>query len=192
MRRSLDQQKVNGLAQAACSGDDLALAELVRTVTPRLLGFLRAKGASTHDAEDVVQDAWRRVVERLSEFDASHSFLSWMFVITRNLWIDRNRKARLRFDSFGLESVDASALEPADVDHIEQLSGCLRLLSDEYRQIIQLRFGEGLALQEVADRLDLPYSSVKGKCCRAIGQLRTCMGVQVPKKLSNAASAERG
>src|SRR5580704_8078148 len=77
-------------------GDRAAFAALVRRHQTPLYNFslrhLRAQSA----AEDVVQDAFVRVVQNAAEFKHEARFTTWLYTIARNLCIDQLRKSALR------------------------------------------------------------------------------------------------
>ncbi len=193
--QALDDAEIDRLAAGAAGNDAAAFRELVERVSPHILRYLLHKGAALADAEDLAQETWARAVRWLKCYDGSRSFLRWTFVVVRNLWIDLLRKRRKDPEvlSFLDEHLDvarlASDVERPYEDWQERLLGCLDRLPEEYGRIVQLRFWEGLSLQEVADSLGIPYGSVKAKCFRAVCQLQNCMGLPPPAKDDVPASA---
>jgi RNA polymerase sigma-70 factor (ECF subfamily) len=174
----IENDKINELARNAVSGDADSFRELVFEVTPRIERFLHRQGASPEDAEDVAQEVWLRVTKALGRYDPRRGFLTWVFTITKNAWIDCIRKGKQLPASTKLSEQPLGNPEQTSVDALEQLFHCLDGLCEEYRTIIRLRYGsEGLSLEQVAQRLGESYGSVRAKCQRAVNQLLDCVGV---------------
>src|SRR6266545_4087850 len=84
------------LAIAARGGDVLAFEVLVLRKTPAVVSVARRIVGNVEDARDVAQMAFLRVWERLSRYDETYSFNTWLYRIATNLSIDFLRSARSR------------------------------------------------------------------------------------------------
>src|SRR5580658_2384212 len=69
-------------------GDLNALSELITRYQNRLYRYLLRIVRQPAEAEDLFQQTWLRVVEKIRSFDASHNFDAWLFTLARNLAID--------------------------------------------------------------------------------------------------------
>jgi RNA polymerase sigma-70 factor (ECF subfamily) len=68
--------------------------QFVALYQPLLLAYVRRRGLSGSDAEDVVQDVLARLLRALPEFDLNRErgrFRTWLWRLTHNLLIDRAR-----------------------------------------------------------------------------------------------------
>ena len=77
-------------------GDRAAFAVLVRRHQHALFNFAFRQVRVPQVAEDVVQEAFVRVVQNAAEFKHEARFTTWVYTITRNLCIDQLRKRALR------------------------------------------------------------------------------------------------
>jgi RNA polymerase sigma-70 factor (ECF subfamily) len=173
------------LAARAQSGAAEAFSELVlrfqRPVFSLIVRLVRDRAL----AEDLAQDAFVRAWRKLATYDSDRPFRSWMFKIAHNLAIDELRRRRPETvpieepESEGLDLLgrleDQTALDPAEsldtaraLQHLEQALGQLR---PAYREVILLRFREGLAYEEIAEIMDLPLGTVKTHIFRARKEL---------------------
>ena len=131
------------------------------------------------DAEDVSQDAFLRAFHRLGQYRGTATFRTWLLQITQNTALNALAWARRR----PAETVGESP-ETADRDPIrqpvtelerrerqERLELKLRGLRPEYRSLLVLRDLEGLSYDEIAEVLEMPLGSVKGRLHRARGEL---------------------
>jgi RNA polymerase sigma-70 factor (ECF subfamily) len=131
------------------------------------------------DAEDVSQDAFLRAFHRLDQYRGTATFRTWLLQITQNTALNRLAWARRRPTEAGNGSHDAADRDPVrqpvtaleDRERQERLELKLRGLRPEYRSLLVLRDLEGLSYNEIADVLDMPIGSVKGRLHRARGEL---------------------
>ena len=75
------------LARVRDPGDNSAWSEFVTLYTPIIFSFLRKRGLSPADAEDVTQDTFRSVSQALPNFHLDQSigtFRNWLFTVTRS------------------------------------------------------------------------------------------------------------
>ena len=75
-------------------GDLNALSELITRYQNRLYRYLLRIVRQPAEAEDLFQQTWLRVVEKIRSFDASSNFDAWLFTLARNLAIDHLRRIR--------------------------------------------------------------------------------------------------
>jgi RNA polymerase sigma-70 factor, ECF subfamily len=131
------------------------------------------------DAEDVSQDAFLRAFHRLDQYRGTATFRTWLLQITQNTALNRLAWSRRRPTQAAAEPQDAADRDPVrqpvtaleDRERQERLELKLRGLRREYRSLLVLRDLEGLSYNEIADVLDMPIGSVKGRLHRARGEL---------------------
>ena len=69
-------------------GDPNALSELITRYQNRLYRYLLRMVQQPAEAEDLFQQTWLRVVEKIRSFDTRRNFDAWLFTLARNLAID--------------------------------------------------------------------------------------------------------
>src|SRR5215467_11049343 len=75
-------------------GDLNALSELITRYQNRLYRYLLRMVREPAEADDLFQQTWLRVVEKIRSFDARRNFDAWLFTLARNLAIDHLRRIR--------------------------------------------------------------------------------------------------
>lgn len=170
-----DERELARLARRATARDKVAAERLIHAVAPRMERFLRRKGLSWHDVEEIAQDAWLRIFANLTSYDPNRNFLNWAFTITRNVWLDRERRDSRRPARGPLEDDPEKSDPAALLDWLEVSRVCLDKLSEEYRTIFLLRFQAGHSLARIAQQLALTEPSVRSKCCRAVQKYIDCI-----------------
>ena len=170
------------LSQALAGGDPDALAELydrygalAYSVSVRVLG-------DHGRAEDVVQEAFMKLWNSASRFDAQKGSLrTWLITAVRNRSIDhlRGRGGHER-QELGLSvdvPADGAAGDPwrevaASLER-EAVREALNALPAEQRQAVELAYFGGLTNREIAEMIRVPLSTVKGRMRLALEKLHS-------------------
>lgn len=137
----------------------LRYRKLVLSVAYRLCGDAAL-------AEDIAQDTFVRVWDRLADYKPSGNFRAWLVRIAANLTIDALRKHKPVAD---IE--DLSLVAPGPGPEAAAVSGeraaavraALMRLPVQSRAVLVLREYDSLSYQEIADALDIPLGTVKSR-----------------------------
>jgi RNA polymerase sigma-70 factor (ECF subfamily) len=184
------------LAVAARQGSAEAFRQLVLAYQRPVLTLILRMVHDRELAEDLAQEAFVKAHRALATYDPALKFSSWMFKIAHNTTIDHLRRKPLETVSLdeprseGSDDRDAYerlADEASETPEAAVLRGdlgralelALGGLRREYREVMTLRFQEGLAYEEVAEILGLPLGTVKTFIHRARKELAarlTAMG----------------
>lgn len=166
-----------GLVVRVQQGDTDAYAVLVRRHLPR--GFRIAWRVLRHreDAEDAVQDAFLRALERIDQCDPERSFGPWFFRIVATTAINKQRSAKRRETEELSEREISAAVGPADAATLGVLRGevdtALATLPAVQRQLIELVTFEEFTPTEAAQVLDMPAGTARWHLHEARKALRT-------------------
>jgi len=165
-----------------------ALAELYdrygRLVYSLILRVVRDTGI----AEDLVQETFLRVWNRVQGFDAQKgSIAPWLLAVARNRAIDYLRSASGRErGAVEFEETDHPALytdmeqDILTSDATRRVKAAMEKLSANQRQVIELAYFEGLSQTEMAERMGQPLGTVKTWVRTALRNLRDELGEAVP------------
>lgn len=182
-------------------GDEAAFETLVGRVLPRLMGYLRRLGADRTEAEDLAQEVLVKVYRARTKYVARARFVTYLFHVARNHWIDlyRHRRSsplplsveRLRDDPEG--SSFLAGVEGSSGDRPEQAVGerearealgrAIAGLGADHREVFLLAQVDGLRYQEIGEILGVPVGTVKSRMHAAVRQLRDALereGIEPP------------
>jgi len=156
----------------AITGADLPA--LLPGLLPRLWAFALRISGDKHDAEDLVQLACVRALERAHQLQPNTSALSWMFSIVHTTWINeiRSRNVRGRSRQEWNDSIidtvsDPSAHTPeTDLMH-QQILAAVNNLPDGQREVMLLVGVEQFSYKEAAEILEVPIGTVMSRLSRA-------------------------
>ena len=142
---------------------------------PAMLRFARSLTRDPVAADDLVQDAVVRALERGERFDRERSYQAWLLTLTHNLFIDGWRRQRVR-DRHRAETAGFAfdRIEPSQ-EQAAILNETLRAfegLSTEQRAVMHLVVIEGVSYAEAADILEVPVGTVMSRLSRARQELR--------------------
>jgi len=150
------------------------LPTLLPTLLPRLRAFALRLSGDHHDAEDLVQFACMRALERAHQLQPGSSPLSWTFAIVHSSWINEVRsrqvrsRSRVAWDDTIIESVsDPSAPTPETELLHRQILAALSTLPEGQREVMLLVAIERFSYKEAAEILEVPIGTVMSRMSRA-------------------------
>ncbi|HLY20749.1 MAG TPA: sigma-70 family RNA polymerase sigma factor [Bryobacteraceae bacterium] len=171
-------------------GDPDALTALISRYQHRLYRYLVRLVREPAAADDLFQQTWLRVMEKIGRYDARRNFEAWLFSVAHNLAVDSWRLKRgdslddtgdsgeTRGSALGdrLPLDQPDALERLlDFERGAMLAACIHELPAIHREVLTLRFEEDMKLEEIAEVAGIPLATVKSRLRRALEGLRAAM-----------------
>ncbi len=168
---------MDALLGKLAAGDSRAFAELYDALAERLYRFLVVRLGSRTDADDVLQETFIRLARGREQFERVDNLLPYVFTVARNeaaRFATRRTRRRVVETAIDCEEIfvcgrdDARQRELADM-----IAAGLVRLTDEHREIVELKSFGGLTFAEIATVTGTPQGTVATRYRKAIGQLRT-------------------
>jgi len=174
-------------------GERAAFTQLVRRHQTGLYNFALRQLRVQSLAEDVVQEAFVRVVQNALDFKHEARFSTWVYTITRNLCIDQLRKRALRKHpsldeakrgeegdgpTLGEQTADSRANVERQVtgsELKERIAAAVDELPDDQREVFLLREMSNLPFKEIAEITGVPENTVKSRMRYALERLQTAL-----------------
>lgn len=138
----------------------------------RLYGYVRARSRSDQDAEDILQDVFVKVHQRIGTLRDDAHLSSWLYRVTHNTIIDhyrRNRPVPTEAQPSDVAVEDGPVAEQQLAPFLREL---VKDLPEAYRDALTLTGLEGLTQQEMGRRLGLSTSGAKSRVQRGRALLR--------------------
>ncbi|WP_198651599.1 sigma-70 family RNA polymerase sigma factor [Dyella sp. C11] len=156
-----------------------ALTPLIDAHYKELLGFLRATLRNRHDADDVAQDAYERLLSVGHSGEIVRDNRSLLFRIARNLLADRHRRQAVRRHDNIDEHTDLPAGDAPDdalasQQHAKAMLDTIAQLPPRCREAFILHKFDGLSHAEVATRMGITRNAVEKHVIRALLACRAC------------------
>jgi RNA polymerase sigma-70 factor (ECF subfamily) len=172
-------------------GDPDALSAVISRYQHRLYRYLLRLVREPATADDLFQQTWLRVMEKIGRYDARRNFESWLFSVAHNLAVDFWRAKRGDSLDAAADSGDPAVqrVPAAGLDSLEQLldfergamlAACMNDLPAIHREVLTLRFEEDMKLEEIAEVAGIPLSTVKSRLRRALDGLRAALETRFP------------
>jgi len=158
------------------------LAALVERHYDRLVGYLyRLSGGDRELAADLAQDTFCQALRAIRQYRYPRPFKAWLYAIATNLARNHYKRAETR-RSFPVDGRALAGLaEDADEDALAEAAeahraaAMLAALPQGQREVIALRYGEELALGEIAAVLGIPVGTVKSRLSLGLRRLRALL-----------------
>ena len=154
----MKKDRLTTLAVRMKKGDRKAAAELYDELLPKVHGFFFSRTSKREVAEDLTHDLFVRLIEKIELFDESKGgFVVWFWQVARRMLVDHYRKKQeTPFSRFEESEIEAMALapDPPDVDdkmRYEKVSLFIRMLSEDERDLFELRYVADLPYEEIAE-----------------------------------------
>jgi len=168
------------LVAEAGRGRQEAWELLVRRFAPLVMAVCRQCGLARHDAEDVMQTVWLRLVEHLTDVREPRALPGWIKVTTRHESLRQASRSRRTgpVDALVVAELIADRSDPADVDliaaerHTALLEAMAELPENQRRLLELLTIDPPLPYSEIAVRLGIPIGSIGPTRNRALQRLR--------------------
>jgi RNA polymerase sigma-70 factor (ECF subfamily) len=167
-----------GLVARCREGDESAWGELVDRFAGYIYAILsRGFRMADHESEDVFQEVFARLYEKLDSVHDDDAIRAWIGQTTRRLAIDRYRATQREAPSIGGDP------EPAELDeHVERLDEALDVrdgltaLSEGCREILSRFFIRDESYAAISEALEIPSGTVASRISRCLAKLREQLG----------------
>jgi RNA polymerase sigma-70 factor (ECF subfamily) len=156
------------------TGDAAAFEELVARYQPRLRYFLRKMLREDRDLDDLVQEIWFDVLRGLARLADPGAFAAWLYQIARHRVVRELRKRRQPLRSLDEVDVPVGDCEEScfSTEDAEEVHAALDWLTPEHREVLLLRFVEGMTYEDIARVYDCPVGTVRSRLHYAKRALR--------------------
>lgn len=168
--------------------DESALLEVLDGHRDRIYNLALRITGSVEDAEEVTQDTFIRMLDKIEQFEGRSTLGTWVYRMGMNLALMKRRSSTRRpeqswedpmeaFTEDGLHTAPIRKWRGSVLDIQKEETGravrdAVEKLPDEYRTVVVLADLEGRSRQEIADALELSIPAVKSRLHRARLALR--------------------
>lgn len=150
------------------------MEEFVRKYESRVYRTAVAIMGNRADAEDIVQDAFIKVLEKRPEFESPEHEIAWLIRVTVNLCRSRLRSKWWKKTEPLLDSY------PARSESEQQLMETILSLPAKYRIVLHLFYYEGYSTREIAVITEQKESTVRSLLTRARQKLGALLKEETP------------
>ena len=179
-----DQVLLNNYLQ----GDSSAISQLIERHSKRVRDYIRMMVKDADTADDLMQEVMIKVVRVIDEgrYTDKGRFLPWLMRIARNRVLDYFRaqkqaktinEAEAGYDILGTTRIMEHSIEDEIITEqtAEELRTLIEMLPDEQRDVVKMRYYEGLSFKEIAEQSNVSINTALGRMRYALINLRKFM-----------------
>lgn len=160
----MSQRADLALVEAAINGDWESFAELCRRYYPAMVAIAHSILGDRHLAEDAAQQAFAKAARNLTQLKNKKKFSGWLAVICRNAAKDMAHNRRTPSSSDELSRITAESQQDGLNEAVRE---ALSSLSVSAREVIFLRFYDGMTYEQISAVLGISEQAINGRLRRA-------------------------
>jgi len=178
---AMNRQEEMSLIEQAAAGDRLASGRLIQAHQASVYSYILRLSGRPDIAEDIVQDAFVRVLTNLDRFDPRFRFSTWLFTIAKRLYVNANQKHKPFYSTDTVDSWrsggDDEPSAPASKGeqttlHKNAVAAALQELTGEQREVVVLFHQQDWPISLIAEYLGMPEGTVKSHLHRGRRRMR--------------------
>lgn len=175
--------RIAELVRKLQSGDKSAFEELYRLTSPKAYFVALKICKNEHDAEDILQESYIKALEKIDTVDPEKNFTAWLYQIVANksknfikakkplLFSDENEET---IGELPDEDLQFSPEEQVDQEELRnEVIAAVDELTEEKRACVMMMYFGDMSVNEIAQSLEVPVSTVKNRLFTARKDLRS-------------------
>lgn len=164
------------MSSSPAASEDPALVRKLVANHRELLGFLERRLGDRALAEDILQDAFVRGLDKLGTLDKDESALAWFYRLLRNAVVDHHRRRTARDKKLEAFAKELAVLTEPEADVERAVCGCVSRLAEtlkpEYSEVLRRVELDGVALKDYAAEIGISSGNAAVRLFRAREALR--------------------
>ncbi|MBO5410807.1 MAG: RNA polymerase sigma factor, partial [Clostridia bacterium] len=178
----IEKERIGRLIEQIQRGDKDAFEELYRLTSPKAYFVALQIVRNEQDAEDILQETYIKVHEKISGIDPSQSFMGWLYRVvsnmSKNLLKKRNTLVFEVYENESFEEIPDDTTEFSPEESLNQEEACREVmaaideLTDEKRVCIVMKYFGEMTVREIAEILEVPEGTVKNRLYTARKDLK--------------------
>lgn len=162
----VDEKK---LVEQCLNGNEASQKLLFETYGPKMLALCSRYARHRLEAEDIFQEAFVKVFNKLHQFEKQGSLEWWIRRIMINTAIKYLKKGSVKNELLGVEDLPEMHVNPDAISHLceEELMGVINSLPDGYRLVFNMYAIEGMNHKEIAEELGIGESTSRSQLVKA-------------------------
>ncbi len=179
----MERAKERKLIRRAAAGDRNAAEECIRAHQAQLYAYILRLSGRPDVAEDIVQEAFVRVLTNLDRFDDRYRFSTWLFTIARRLYVNAMQKLKPIYETDIVGAWQGAGYRP-DAGMIgdevtsnarDELQRVLQELPPDQREVVVLFHQFEWPITRIAQHMEMPEGTVKSHLHRGRKRLRAML-----------------
>lgn len=153
------------LIEAAFDGNVESFGEICSRYYTAIVALAHSKVNDKNLAEDIAQQTFTQACFKLRSLRDKSKFASWLATICRNVCFDMLRRTD-NYEDRDLSTISAEQ-NPKDFEEIERIRTLVTQLPEKMREIIYLKFYNGMTYEKISQVLGISTEAINGRLRRA-------------------------
>ena len=180
------KREIDGLLDACQRGEEDAYRQLFEQYHQRVFQVAFRFCGNIQEAEDITQDVFLKVLKDISRFRGDAGFFTWLYRITVNVSLDKNRSRKRREKQLAEENKIMDLAEKETIGHgdnpssqkiwqdelQENLQKALNQMKPKLKTVIVLKHLQGLSYEELGKIMGCSEGTISSRLNRARRQLK--------------------
>ena len=171
--QSVTEKPDTTLVRSAINGDAEGFTELCQRYYPAMVAIAHSVLGDRHLAEDAAQQAFAQAAVKLPQLKKENRFAGWLAVICRNIAKDMARRTE---NLHSIDDLSIAAAKSRDDETTEVVKEAIRKLSASARELVFLRFYDGMSYEEISAVLGISEQAINGRLRRAKKKMAGYLG----------------
>lgn len=165
------------VSRVIADGDQRAFALLVERYQSQVRGYLRGLAKNTDLADELAQDTFIKVWDRIASYAGGDRFAPWLIRIAHNEFLQmcrRNKRYRAALDRAESDAMVmiTSAASGSVADELPDLPKYMAVLDEDEQLTMSLFYASGMTHQEISDLHGVPLGTIKSRIHRGKAKIR--------------------
>lgn len=162
----MDEKK---LIQACIREDKSAQKALYELFSAKMYFVCLRYARHEAEAQDILQDAFIKVFDKLDSFRFNGSFEGWVRRIMVNTALNNCRKSNYKYENIGIEDYQDKVVSSKAISWLseQELLAIIQQLPDGYRMVFNLYIIEGYSHKEIAEMLEISENTSRSQLAKA-------------------------
>lgn len=169
------EKDIPAIINKAIEGNQIAFSTLLDIFWNTVYGFQLKRTENENDAEDITIQTFSKAFDKITTYDSSYEFKTWLITISKNIHVDMIRKRKRTLDRADnnedikkvLDASPSAEDQLITEQNLATLLQHIKKLKPHYQEVINLRFFNELSYADIAAELNEPMNNVKVKLLRA-------------------------
>ena len=161
---SVAQEPDKVLVKSAIEGNTDSFTELATRYYPAMVAIAHSITGDRDLAEDAAQSCFAKAAVKLPQLKSHEKFAGWLATICRNAAKDIYQREHGRYKTSDLAKIEVKSEKD---DTLEVVKDALAKLSDSAREVVYLRYYDGLSYEQISKVLGISEQAINGRLRRA-------------------------
>jgi len=182
MKKSTDYKSDKELVDEIVSGNKEKYRLIVERYSPMIFHIVRSFEKNEEEVSELGQQIFVKAYEKLDSFDGKSAFSSWLYSVARYHCLDhaknvrrKNRRFSEYDDDFEEQMASGEYLPDSGLEAVElrnKLTFALDKISREYSEPLLMKYRDGMAYEDMSERLGVSVPALKVRVHRARKELK--------------------